>query len=153
MHKKPISLLILLVVILSTIVALGASFTVADIPEGFVPYARDNSGAYPIRGDIVWVKAGLDLKIPGFLPADQIPAIVNAAGGDIDGYLKHLVDGGAADPGLKSLTDRKTGRIIGYDWGAFSYNCSLNRIIPPGGGSGGNDSSGSGGGDSSGGDI
>jgi hypothetical protein len=150
MIRKFISTITVLMLILSAALAIGAVMTPADVPEGFVAYVRASAGAFPGRGDIVWVKAGLNPTIPGFVPADQIPAIVQAAGGDVDGYLKNLV-GNTTDPGLKPLSNRSTGEVIGYGWGGFTYNGRFNRITPPAEGGGGNGPGGGGSGGNEGG--
>jgi hypothetical protein len=137
MVNKLFTLCMVLVTLFSASVVLGASSSVADIPDGFVPYVRTGAGSFPVRGDIVWVKAGLNPTITDFIPASEVPALTTSAGGDVDGYLRNLVTK-AADPGLTSLSDRKAGQIIGYGWGIFTYNNRFNRITPPAEGSGGN---------------
>jgi hypothetical protein len=137
MVNKLSILLMVLLALFSASVVLAASSTVADIPNGFVPYVRTSAGSFPVRGDIVWVKAGLNPTITDFVPASEVGALTTFAGVDVDGYLRNVVTK-AADPGLTSLADRKAGEIIGYGWGIFTYNNRFNRITPPAEGSDGN---------------
>lgn len=101
-----------------------------EVPAGFDVYVRASSGQFPGKGDVVFVKKGLNPKIAGFILADNPERV------------KEIILN-STDPNLSPVKNRSTGEIIAYGWGKFTYKSVSNRIEAPspGGGNGGRSNS------------
>lgn len=133
MFRKLLFFVTIIVIGISSAIA-GGFITPNDIPEGFVAYVRANAGQFLVKGDVIFVKEGLNPKIDGFVLSDDTEKI------------KEMISG-STDPNLSPVNHRQAG-LVAYGWGSgFSYNASLNKITTPKSGGGGN---GSGGGNSDG---
>lgn len=113
----------------------GGFVTPSDVPAGYVAYVRANASQFLQKGDVIFVKDGLNPKIDGFVLSDNTEKV------------KELISG-SIDLNLSPVKSRKTGEIIAYGWGSFDYNSAFNKVTPPKAGTNGKDSGG--GGDSSG---
>lgn len=128
---KKLSLLFFFAVIVGfSVTAIAGGFiTPNDVPAGYVAYVRANAGQFLQKGDVIFVKEGLNPRIDGFVLSNDTEKI------------KETISN-TKDPNLSPIKSRKTGEIVGYGWGAFDYNSAFNKITPPKAGTGGKDSGG-----------
>ncbi len=135
MYKKMFLFLALLATV-SAAAALswGAVIGPNDVPAGYVAYIKTTSDQFPERGEVIFVKSGLNPKVPDFVLATDYAPVAGAAkdaGMDVNAYVKSIIMK-STDEDLTALAVEKTGEIVGYAWGpGFLYNAEFNEITYP----------------------